>query len=188
VSDIKEKDFKTCDGAACGFPGDQDHVDSIIAQWHAEAPEYDYLDMELIGRLGRVAGMVSRRVARCIEAQGISVPEFDVLAALKRSGAPYKLLPTTLYKTLMVTSGTMTHRLQKLEKAGFITREADKDDGRAMLVCLSDTGHEKVAGAIAAHIANEAKILSGLSDADKQALSALLRKLALSLGDIAFIE
>ena len=159
----------------------QDAVDRILAQWQRERPDLDCSPMGPIGRLKRCAVLLEQRLESAFEPFELSTWEFDMLATLRRAGAPYCLSPTDLFSTLMVTSGTMTHRLKRLETRGFITRQINPVDARSMLVQLSSEGLELIDRAVEQHVENERHILAGLP-ADTLAvldssLTALLRAL-----------
>ncbi len=96
---------------------ESDAVDKILVQWQRERPDLDVSPMGIIGRMGRLAKHLERAIQETFSEFGLTVGEFDVLAALRRSGQPYQLSPTELFNTLMVSSGTMTHRIDRLEQA-----------------------------------------------------------------------
>lgn len=162
-----------------------DAVDLIIGQWRRERPDLDVAPMATIGRIKRCSALLRRRLDETFSAFGMSGWEFDVLATLRRSGAPYSLTPTALFSSLMVTSGTMTHRMQRLEAAGWVRRVPNREDARSMLVQLSEAGLELIDRAVAAHVENERAILAPLDAAELAALDAgLIRLLAtLESGD-----
>lgn len=137
----------------------EDAVDHIINQWRRERPDLDPSPMGLIGRLARCEMLLRRKLDQTFERFGMTSWEFDVLATLRRAGHPYSLAPTALYSSLMVTSGTMTHRLQRLEKVGLVERVKSSEDLRSMLVQLTDAGLSLINQAVEAHIANEQAIL-----------------------------
>jgi DNA-binding MarR family transcriptional regulator len=137
----------------------EDAVDHIMNQWRRERPDLDPSPMGLIGRLARCEMLLRRKLDETFEQFGMSSWEFDVLATLRRAGHPYSLAPTALYSSLMVTSGTMTHRLQRLEKVGLIERVKHSEDMRSMLVQLTEAGLTLINQAVEAHIANEQAIL-----------------------------
>ncbi|UTH72934.1 MarR family winged helix-turn-helix transcriptional regulator [Chromobacterium sp. IIBBL 290-4] len=139
-----------------------DAVDRILQQWGRERPDLDVSPMGVIGRLSRCSALLSQRMDAVFEQYGLSGWEFDMLATLRRSGAPYCLAPTELFSSLMVTSGTMTHRLKVLEGKGWISREASAQDARSTLVRLSETGFALIERAVEAHVANEHAILAAL--------------------------
>lgn len=138
--------------------------------------------MGVIGRLNEAASLISReRLAPLFARFGLQQGEFDVLATLRRSGAPYALTPTELYEATMVTSGAMTARLDRLEKAGLIRRAPHPSDRRGVVVELTAKGLALVDEALAAHVANEHQILAGLTGQDRDMLARLLEKLIGSL-------
>ena len=106
--------------------------------------------------------------------------EFDVLAVLRRTGRPYSLTPTELFRSLMLSSGAMTNRIDKLEKAGFVRRSADPNDRRGVIVSLTPKGAAIIAKALESHVANEHRLLERLTAKEKSDLARLLRKLLLS--------
>ena len=154
-----------------------DKVDLILEQWAREMPALDVGPMGVIGRLNRCAALMRRRLDATFERFGLSNWEFDVLTTLRRSGAPHQLAPTTLFSQLMVTSGTMTHRLQRLEAQGWVTRAPNPADARSLLVQLSPAGLELIERAVAAHVENEKNIMAPFGADGSAALDAQLRKL-----------
>lgn len=158
-----------------------DAVDAILAQWQRERPDLDVGPMGPIGRLKRCAALLQRRLDETFAEFGLSFWEFDMLATLRRSGAPYCLAPTTLFSTLMVTSGTMTHRMNKLEASGFVARLPNPEDARSMLVQLTPAGLALIDRAVEAHVANEHRILAPMKAADLAALDAKLAVLLAAL-------
>lgn len=134
--------------------------------------------MAVIGRLNEVSSLIARdRLAPLFARFGLQAGEFDVLATLRRSGSPYALTPTALYEATMVTSGAMTNRLDRLEKAGLILRAPHPNDRRGIVVRLTEKGLALIDEAVAAHVANEHEILSGLTQTERETLSHLLEKL-----------
>ena len=154
-----------------------DAVDLIIEQWNRERPDLDVSPMSIIGRLGRCAALMRPKLEETFSKFGMTSWEFDVLATLRRSGAPYTLTPSCLFSTLMVTSGTMTHRLQSLEAAGLIARVVNCNDARSTLVQLTDAGLELINRAVEVHVENEKKILSAMSVDELAVLDESLVKL-----------
>lgn len=157
-----------------------DHVEKILEQWRRERPDLDVGPMGLIGRLKRLSAHLAREQDRLFAQFGLSSASFDVLATLRRSGAPYRLSPGDLMATTMVTSGTMTNRIDQLEKLGLVERHKNPDDGRGFFIALTPEGLDLVEKAVAAHTANQARLVSGLSEADRTALVTLVTKF---LGD-----
>jgi DNA-binding MarR family transcriptional regulator len=151
-----------------------DAVDAILTQWQRERPDLDVSPMGPIGRLKRCAALLQRRLDATFDEFGLSFWEFDMLATLRRSGAPYCLAPTTLFSTLMVTSGTMTHRMGKLEASGWIERLPNPDDARSSLVQLTPAG-----------LALIDRILAPLKASELAALDTHLARLLATLEPIA---
>lgn len=151
-----------------------DAVDAILEQWRRERPDLDLGPMGTIGRIKRCAALVQRKLDAVFAAFGMSSWEFDVLATLRRSGAPYCLAPTSLFSTLMITSGTMTHRLKGLETRGLVQRLPNRDDARSVLVQLTPVGLALIERAVEAHVENERNILAAIEPADLAALDARL--------------
>ena len=158
-----------------------DAVDAILEQWRRERPDLDASPMGPIGRIKRCAALLEARLESGFAEFDLCLWEFDMLATLRRAGAPYRLSPTELFSTLMVTSGTMTHRLKRLETRGMIERLPNEHDARSMLVQLSRKGFTLIDRAVEAHVENEHRLLSTLpaavvADLDAN-LSALMRAL-----------
>jgi len=159
-----------------------DRAAKAIEQWRRERPDLDVSPMGVIGRLNEVSTLIARdRLAPVFARFGLQAGEFDVLATLRRSGAPHALTPTELYEATMVTSGAMTARLDRLEKAGLIQRAPHPSDRRGIVVQLTAKGLALVDEALAAHVANEHTILAGLTAAERETLAKLLEKLIVSL-------
>lgn len=158
-----------------------DHVDRVRAQWAAEQPELDTRPFAVVGRVGRLARYFDQGMERLFSEHGLRRESWDVLASLRRAGAPYRLSPTTLYLGLMRTSGAMTNRLHRLEQAGLITRVQDPDDGRGLLVQLTTRGRRLVDELGPAHMANERDMLSALTPEEQRTLARLLAKLLIAL-------
>ena len=160
-----------------------DKVDNILAQWQAERPDLDTTPMGPIGRLKRCAALIQPKLDLVFSQFDISFWEFDVLATLRRSGGCYCLAPTALFSTLMVTSGTMTHRMNQLEKRGLIERLANPDDARSKLVKLSEAGLTLIDAAVEVHIENERNIVAELNESQVQQIDDSLRLLLAVLED-----
>lgn len=158
-----------------------DAVDHIMNQWRRERPDLDPSPMGLIGRLARCEMLLRRKLDQTFEQFGMSSWEFDVLATLRRAGHPYSMAPTALYSSLMVTSGTMTHRLQRLEKIGLVERAKSSEDLRSMLVQLTAAGLDLINQAVEAHLANEQAILDCLPAESRKQLDKHLVTLLATL-------
>jgi len=158
-----------------------DHVDRIRRQWSAELPSLPTEPMAVLGRIYRVAIQVGRRIEALFAEHGLERGEFDVLATLRRSGPPYRLSPTALYGSLMVSSGGMTHRLARLRRAKLVTRPPAPDDRRSTLVELTPEGLALVERAVTADMELELELIRGLTAREQKQLAALLRKLLLQV-------
>ncbi|RDL49251.1 Multiple antibiotic resistance protein MarR [Ensifer sp. M14] len=153
-----------------------DRVDRILAQWHRERPDLDVSAMGLLGRLGRLSTHIGREIEKTFAERGLSSSSFDVLATLRRSGPPYRLSPGDLLATTMVSSGTMTNRIDQLEKAGLVERLDNPDDRRGVIIALTEEGLKRVDEAATAHVANQHRVVAELSPEERANLDALLRK------------
>lgn len=160
---------------------DTDGVDAILEQWRRERPDLDPSPIGVIGRISRLSREIERRLEPVYAAGGLEPGWYDVLATLRRAGPPYRLRPTDFAAALMLTSSGTTKRLDRLEAAGYVTREPDPGDRRGVLITLTSQGRTLVDSAAAKHLANERRILSGLSAAEQRQLASLLRKLSLTL-------
>jgi DNA-binding MarR family transcriptional regulator len=163
----------------------RDHVHHVLDQWRREAPELDRSAFGVIGRISRLAGLLQAEIEPVFALHGVNGGEFDVLAALRRAGRPYRLTPTALSSALMVTSGGMTKRLGALERRGLIRRQADPSDGRSRVVTLTPAGRRLVDALMPEHVANEDNLLGALGEQERTELAVLLERLAVVLGDKA---
>lgn len=152
-----------------------DELDRIQHAWAAELPELDTTSMALIGRLQIVHKRLSLAMSNNFRQFGLTDAGFDVLATLRRSGSPYQLTPSQLLAQTLITSGSLTSRLQSLEKQGFVSRSCASTDKRSIDVKLTASGKAVIEKALVAHIATQQKLLSGLSAAEQQQLVLLLR-------------
>ena len=157
-----------------------DSVDAILAQWQRERPDLDVSPMGIIGRMGRLAKHLERSIQETVSDFGLNGGEFDVLATLRRSGGPYQLSPTELFNALMVSSGTMTHRIDRLEQADLVKRMDDPSDRRGTLIQLTNKGFNVIEKAVEAHVANGHRLLIVLEEAEREVLAQLLSKLLIS--------
>ncbi len=158
----------------------RDAVDGMLEEWGRERPDLRLLPMGIVARLARLFAVGSRSVGLTLAEHGLNAGEFDVLASLRRAGSPHVLTPTQLARALMLSSGAMTNRLDRLEQAGLIERRDDPGDRRGILVGLTATGLARVDVAVSEHVASEAHFLAALSATEQHALAALLRKLLVS--------
>ena len=155
----------------------KDPVDAIIDQWATVRPDLDTAAMEVFGRIHRLSRAMGDRTEKAYERFGIGRGEFDVLATLRRAGEPYTLSPRQLSATLMLTTGGMTGRLDKLERAGLLRRSPDPHDRRGLKVTLTDKGLELIDEAVGAGLAVQTEALSGLAAEQAGQLAELLREL-----------
>lgn len=169
------------DSPGGGVPPADDHVDRVRAQWARVRPDLDTAPLGIVARLGRAAAHLDQSINALMAPHDLSRPFWDVLASLRRAGPPFELSPTDLYRGLMRASGTMTHRLRRLESAGLIQRVPDPLDGRGMLVRLTPRGRRLVDEIAPLHLENERQLLRALSASDLTALEDILRRLLTSL-------
>lgn len=154
-----------------------DRIERLVGQWAAERPELDLETMDLVARLTRVAQLINGRIDEFAASFGVHRGEGDVLFTLRRAGPPFRLSPTRLAASLLITSGTMTNRLDRLERRGLIKRLPNPNDRRSLDVELAPDGKRLVDEAIGKHVANEREMLSVLSKRDRADLARITRKL-----------
>jgi len=157
--------------------GMRDEVDDLSEAWARERPDLDLAPVEVFSRLSRLSRHLDLARRAAFTAQGIESWEFDVLAALRRAGEPYELSPGRLLRETLVTSGTMTNRVDRLAGRGLVERFPDPADRRGVLVRLTTEGKTAVDGAFEALLAAEKEFLGGLTDAQRSELAGLLRTL-----------
>ncbi|MBM6588736.1 MarR family transcriptional regulator [Brevibacterium sp. RIT 803] len=155
-----------------------DEVDRIVAAWRHERPDLDVSPMEILSRVSRLARQLDLARKSSFSDYDIEGWAFDVLSALRRSGAPYQLSPSTLLQETLVTSGTMTNRIDRLVTAGWVERLPDPGDRRGVLVRLTADGRATVDSALADLLVKEREILSDLTPAGRRKLASLLRQLS----------
>ena len=153
-----------------------DRVARIQEQWRKERPDLDVSPQGVIGRLHRLAGHLTAELVAVYEQHGLSEGEFDVLATLRRSGAPYELAAGELAEHTMVTTGGLTKRLDRLESGGLITRRRSDTDGRGRVVRLTAAGRRVIDAAFTDHMRNERRLLDQLTPGDAQQLESLLAR------------
>ena len=156
-----------------------DEVDRIVDAWERERPDLDFAPLQVLSRVGRLARHLERARRTAFTASDLESWEFDVLSALRRAGEPYKLSPKSLLQQTLVSSGTMTNRIDRLVERMLVTRETDPNDGRGILVVMTERGRDQVDSAIRLLLEGESELLDGLSNVERDRLSALLRKLSL---------
>jgi len=158
---------------------ENDEVDRIVAAWQRAHPGLDFSPLQVLSRVARLSKHLDRARRDAFASSGLEPWEFDVLAALRRAGAPYQASPKALLQQTLVSSGTMTNRIDRLVERGFVERHTDPHDGRGVLVAMTDAGRTAVDGAMGELVAREAELLGALSAADQERLAGLLRKLIL---------
>lgn len=159
-------------------PGEQpDEVDRIAAAWQREQPELDLSALRVLSRVTRLSRHLDRARRSAFAEHDLDAGEFDVLAALRRAGPPYEESPGRLGSATMVTSGTMTARLAKLEERGLVQRRTDPSDRRAVIVALTEPGRRLVGAALASLLKREQALLAPLSPTEQTSLADLLRPL-----------
>ena len=154
-----------------------DEVDQLVAAWRRERPDLDVAPLEVLSRVSRLARHLDRARGSSFADHDLEGWEFDVLAALRRSGPPYELSPGRLMQQTLVTSGTMTNRIDRLEARGLVVRSRDQLDRRGVVVAITDRGAAIVDAALADLLDKERAILSRLTEADRAVLADLLRRL-----------
>jgi DNA-binding MarR family transcriptional regulator len=157
-----------------------DEIDQIVGEWQRVRPELDVSPTHTLQRITRLSLLQGVSFARVFAPYGVSFGEYLVLAALRRTGPPYRLNPTGLFNALLLSSGAMTNRLDRLEAMGLVERQPDPADRRGRLVALTDRGRELVDTAVIDHLANEERLLEALEPHEREQLAALLRKLLAS--------
>jgi DNA-binding MarR family transcriptional regulator len=155
-----------------------DEVDDIVAAWKRERPDVDVSAMQVLSRVSRLARHLDRARKQAFAAHGLETWEFDVLSALRRTGPPYDLSPGRLVAETMVTSGTMTNRVDRLVDRGLVQRRPDPHDRRGVLVSLTATGRRSVDAALDELLDHERTILGGLDAGEASRLADALRTLA----------
>lgn len=159
-----------------------DHAAKVVEQWRSERPDLDASPLLVIARIHRIAAALTPELVAVYARHGLGEGDFDVLATLRRQGPPYALTPGQLGERTMVTSGAVTKRVDRLESRGLVERRPSDSDGRSRTVALTPAGRGLIDVAMAEHLANEARLLSGLDPSDRDALGVLLGRLATSLG------
>jgi DNA-binding MarR family transcriptional regulator len=159
----------------------RDHVDRLRALWAEELPDLDTTPMSILGRIYRISNLVRPSIEATFSEFDLDRGEFDVIATIRRAGPPYRMIPTELYSLLMISSGGLTHRLDRLEKSGLIRRERSAGDKRSFEVALTEDGIRRAEAAFREDMKRELGHLEGLDEDERRALAALLRKLAGSL-------
>jgi DNA-binding MarR family transcriptional regulator len=159
----------------------KDHVDDVLVQWARERPELETETLGLVGRLFRSVQLADAELARGLARHGLQSGWFDVLAALRRAGSPFELNPTELAAAMLVSSGGMTKRLDRLAEAGLVERRPDPSDRRATRIRLTRRGKTLVDRAIEEHLERQRGLFRSLTDQERRRLDGLLRKVLAEL-------
>lgn len=161
------------------MPESADEVDRLVADWRRERPDLDVTPLTVLSRITRLSRHLDRARRSAFAENGLEQWEFDVLAALRRAGPPYELTPGRLVTQLIVTSGTVTNRIDQLAKHGLVERLPDPTDRRGVLVTLTPAGRQRVDHALEGLLAREHELLEALGIEDRVQLARLLRELVL---------
>lgn len=161
---------------------ESDAVVEIVGQWRRERPDLDASPMLVVGRMYRLVGAWDRRLRGPFAAAGLGNGDFDVLAALRRSGEPYALSAGELSRTVLVTTGAITKRVDRLEAGGWVTRSVAEADSRGRRITLTEAGVRLTDELMEVHLANQRQLIEGLSGEERAQLAGLLAKLAAAAG------
>ena len=159
----------------------RDHVADLLDQWRVQRPDLDVTPVAVFGRISRIERHKSAALREVYGRHRCDAGEYDVLAALRRTGPPHSLTPTELSRSVLVNSGTMTERLTRLERRNLVRRTHSDHDRRSVSVALTADGQRLIDAAAEDLLATEARLLGGLTEKDRQALERLLMKLAAHL-------
>ena len=165
------------------MPPAHDEVDRIVDAWARERPDLDFSPLQVLSRVGRLSRHLERARRAAFAASDLESWEFDVLSALRRAGTPYQLSPKALLQQTLVSSGTMTNRIDRLVERELVERRTDPNDGRGILVVMSARGQERADRAIRELLDAERALLEALSPVDQERLASLLRKLSLDFDE-----
>lgn len=162
------------EGIVKAMEREPDAVDAIQAEWRRERPELDVSPQGVIGRLHRVAARLTDELTAVYDRHGLAEGDFDVLATLRRAGAPFERTPGELAEHTMITTGGMSKRIDRLERASLVTRRASETDGRGRVVALTERGRETIDAAFTEHMANERRLVDELDAGDAAELERIL--------------
>lgn len=160
-----------------------DLVDEMIARWRAELPEAATVELEIVKRAGRLKGMIEEVTQSALGGHGLTYAEFDVLATLRRAGAPYRLKPGRLAATSMLTTGGTSNILQRLLAAGLVEREPDPDDGRSSWVRLTPLGVTRAEELALATTKAHQDMFAAVPAETVRRLADVLREVLTAMGD-----
>lgn len=170
------------EGIVKGMEPEPDAVARIQQEWRRERPDLDSTPQGVIGRLHRVAARLTAELDTVYAAHGLAEGDFDVLATLRRAGAPFERTAGELAEHTMITTGGMSKRIDRLERAGLVARRSSETDGRGRLVRLTERGRERIDAAVTDHLANERRLLDELDPSDAAALERILTRWLARLG------
>ncbi|MDY7101461.1 MAG: MarR family winged helix-turn-helix transcriptional regulator [Actinomycetota bacterium] len=174
----KRQKATTAPGAATDFA-----IDHVVEQWRRERPDLDPEPIRVIGRISRLSRGIDRRLKVVFDHHGLRTWEYDLLAALRRMGPPHEVTAGELLEALMITSGAVTNRIDRLEDRGLVERTKAPDDKRVVRMCLTEAGHRAMDAAVVDHLDNEAAVLGHLSPTERDELVRLLRAVGRGLDD-----
>ena len=160
-----------------------DRIDEILEQWQRESPQLDVSALAVTGRVMRIARLLEKHRETVLAEYGLNVWSFDVLATLRRQGSPYQLKPTDLYGLLMLSSGAMTNRIDRLEEDGLVVRLRDRDDRRSVIVQLTPKGIELMDTVMPVLFEKEKQFLEEFTKTETQTFTKLLRRFLLSFDE-----
>ncbi|MCC4265842.1 MarR family transcriptional regulator [Oceanimonas baumannii] len=163
--------------------GTMDQIDRIVTLWQRARPELDFSSTEAIGRVVRLEYFITRRVLQDLARYDLNVGEFDVLAALRRHPPSFQLSPNQLQSMVLVSSGALTNRINRLESRGLVTRAQADHDRRGVIVTLTEEGFNVVEEAVRHHLAAESELAAALTAEEQQQFAALLKKILLTVED-----
>lgn len=163
--------------------GMQDAIDRLIGQWHQERPDLDPTPMGVVGRVLRLSGLLQSRAETVLKPMNLTLWQFDMLVTLRRNGEPYRMSPTSLMHDVMLSSGAMTNRIDRLEALGLVRRLPDPDDRRGVLIELTPEGLATADRAIAIRFDEAKAVADLLSESQRKAVESALRTLILHLED-----
>jgi DNA-binding MarR family transcriptional regulator len=172
-----EEDARQSEGVRTGLRDLPDAVDAVLQQWRRERPDLDLSGMGTFARIAQLSAALRPAVEQVLARHGLNQGEFDVLAALRRAGPPYTLIPSHLSEALMMSRAGMTGRLDRLEDAGLVERSLDPGDRRSFRVALSAKGRQIIDDAVTEHAANVGRLVSSLTQEERTALDRALRAL-----------
>ncbi len=161
-----------------------DRVDKIIEQWHQERPDLDVEPMEVIGRIKQLSQHLVREMDKTFCVHGLNGAKFDVLATIRRSGAPYGLSPSDLMASTMVTSGTMTNRIDQLVKVGLVERISNPKDARSFIISLTNEGHSLIDKVLNDHVETQTRLIAVLTKEDRKSINLILKKFLMNASTV----